>query len=59
MSVTRLKQGFEEEGGSRSNVSNTIWKQGLEGCLLYCANAPMTIGKTYYEKGGVSTYAQQ
>ena len=40
-------------------MSKTIVKQGLEGCLVYCSNVPMTIGKTYYEKGGVATCAQQ
>ena len=55
MLVTRSKQGIEAEGGDRSNVSKTIVKQGLEGCLGYHANVPMTIGKTDYEEGGVAT----
>ena len=52
MSVTRSKQGIEAEGGDHSNVSKTIVKQGLEGCLGYCANVPMSIGKADYEEGG-------
>ena len=57
--MIRPKQGIEEEGGGCSNMSNTILKQGLEGCLGYCANAPMTIGETDYEEGGAATCAQQ
>ena len=59
MSVTRSKQGIEEEGGNCSNVSKTISKQGLEGCLEYCANVPMTIVETDYKEGGVATCTQQ
>ena len=59
MSVTRLKQGIEAERGGHSNVSKTIVKQGLEGCLEYCANVPMTIGKTDHEEVGVATCAQK
>ena len=55
MSVTRSKQGIDEKGGDRSNVSTDILKQGLQGCLVYHANAPMTIGNTEYEEGGVAT----
>ena len=36
--MTRSKQGIEEKWGYRSNVSKTIVKQGIEGCLGYCAN---------------------
>ena len=53
MSKTRLKQGSEDKWGDRSNVSKTIVKQGLEGCLGYCDNMPMTIGQTDYEEGGL------
>ena len=59
MSVTRSKQGIDEEGGDCSNVSKTIVKQGLEGCLGYHANVLMTIGKTDYEEGGVATCTKQ
>ena len=59
MSVTRLKQGIEEEWGILSNVSKTILKQGLEGCLGYRANVPMAIGKTDYYEGGLATCEQQ
>ena len=48
MSVTRSKQVIEAEGGGRSNVSNNIVNQVLEGFLVYCANVPITIGKKYY-----------
>ena len=47
------------EGGNLSNVSKTIVKQGLKGCLVYCANVPITIENIDYEEGGVSTCAQQ
>ena len=59
MSVTRPKQGIEEEERDLSNVSMTIVKQGLEGCLGYLNNVPMAIGETDYEEGGVDTCAQQ
>ena len=52
MIVTRPKQGIEAEGGDHLNVSKTIVKEGLVRCLGYCANVPMTIGKTDYEEGG-------
>ena len=52
ISKTRLKQGIEAEGRDRFNVSNTILKQGIAGCLVYCANMPMTIGTIDYKKGG-------
>ena len=45
MSKTRPKQGIEEKGGDRSNMSKAIVKKGLEGGLGYFANVPMTIGK--------------
>ena len=45
MSVNRSKQSIEEEGGDHSNVSKTIVKQGLDGCLGYCANLTMNMGK--------------
>ena len=47
------------EGGNCSNRSNTIVKQGIEGCLGYCANEPMTIGKIDYEERGVAICVQQ
>ena len=47
------------EGGDRFNVSKTIVKQGLEGCLGYCANVTMNTGKTYYEERGVATCVQK
>ena len=59
MSVNRSKKGIDGEGGDRSNVSKIIVKQGLEGCLGYRANEPMTIGKKDYEEGGVATCEQQ
>ena len=59
MSKTMLKQGIGEKWGDRSNVSKTIVEQGLEGCLGYCANVPMVIGKTDYEGGGLATCVQQ
>ena len=59
MSVTRSKQGIEDEGGDIYKVSKKIIKQVLGGCLGYLANAPMTTGNTYYEEGGVATCAQQ
>ena len=58
MSKTRPKQGIEEKGGDRSNVSKTIVKQSIEGGFRYCANGPMTIGKSYFE-GGMATCAQK
>ena len=45
-------KAFRQKGGDRSNVSKTIVKQGLEGCLGYCANVPKNIGKTNYDEGG-------
>ena len=48
-------RGWKAEGGDFSNVSKNIVKQGLEGCLGYCANVPTTIEKTDYEEGGVAT----
>ena len=59
MSKTRLKQGSEDKWGDRSNVSKTIVKQGLEGCLVYCANVPMAIGNTDYDEVCMSTFVQQ
>ena len=44
--------------GDRSNMSNTIVKQGIEGSLGYCANGPVTIGKSDFEVG-MNTYAQK
>ena len=58
MSKTRSKQVIEDKREDHSNVYKTIVKQGLEGGLGYCANVPMTIGKSYFE-GGVATYAQK
>ena len=58
MSKTRSKQGIEEKWGDRSNVSSTIVNQGIEGSFVYCANGPMTIGKSYFE-GGMTIYAQK
>ena len=58
MSNTRSKQGIEQKGGGCSNVSQIIANQGLEGGLVYYANVPMTIGKSYFE-GGVATCAQK
>ena len=58
MSKTRLKQGIEEKRGDRSNVPNTIVKQGIGGSLEYCANGTMTIWKTDFEVG-MTTYAQK
>ena len=49
MSKTSSKQGIEEKRGYSSNVSNNIVNQGLEGGLGYCANVPMTIGKSNFE----------
>ena len=46
MSKTSPKQGIEDKGGDRSNVSKTIVKQGLEGGLEHCTNVPMTIGNS-------------
>ena len=40
-------------------MSKTILKQGLEGCLGYRANVPITIGKTDYDEVGGSTCSQQ
>ena len=59
MSKTMLKQVVEEKGRDRSNVYKTTVKQGVEGGLVYCANVPMTIGKTDYEGGGLATCVQQ
>ena len=39
-------------------MSKTILKKGLEGGLEYCANVPMTIGKSEFE-GGVAAYEQK
>ena len=36
----------------------TIVKQVIEGSLGYCANGPMTIGKSDFE-GGMTIYAQK
>ena len=58
MSNTRPKQGMEEKGGDRFDMSKTILKQGLEEGLGYCANVPMAIGKSYFE-GGVATRAKK
>ena len=58
MSKTRSKQGIEEKWGDRSNVSSTIVNQGIEGSFVYCANGPMTIGKSHFE-GGMTIYAQK
>ena len=33
-------------------------KEGIEGSLGYCANGPVTIGKSYFEIG-MTTYAQK
>ena len=38
MSKTRLKQSIGGKREDRSNVSNTIVKQGIEGSLTYNAN---------------------
>ena len=46
MSVTRSKQGIEEEGRDSSNVSKNILKEGLEGCLGYHTKETIAIGKT-------------
>ena len=56
MSKTTPKQGVEEKWGDRSNVFKTILKQGTEGSLGNCANGPMTMGKSYFERG-MTTYA--
>ena len=57
MSKTKSKKGIKEKRGDRSNVSKTILKQGIEGSLEYCANGPMTIGKSDFEEG-MTTYAK-
>ena len=41
-----------------SNVSKTIVKQGIKVSLVYCANGPITIGKSDFE-GVMTTYAQK
>ena len=56
MSKTRSKKVIEDKWGDLSNVSKTIVKQGTEESLGYCANGPMTIGKSYFERG-MTTYA--
>ena len=43
MSKTRQKQVIEEKWDDRSKVSNTILKQCIEGCLVYCANGEMGV----------------
>ena len=58
MSKTRSKQGIEEKWGDRSNVFKTIVKQDTEVNLEHCANGPMPIGKSDFEKG-MATYAQK
>ena len=39
-------------------MSKTIVNQGIEVSLGYCANGPITIGKSDFE-GGITTYAQK
>ena len=58
MSKTRSKQGIQEKWVDRSNVSKTIVNQGTEGSLVYCANGPMNIWKSDFERG-MNTYAQK
>ena len=54
----RSKQGVEDKWGDLSNVSKTIVKKGIEVSLGYCANGPMTIGKSDFEVG-MTTYAKK
>ena len=52
MSVTRSNQGIKDRRGNISNVSKTIYKQGLEGGVGYCANVLKILGRqTLRERG--------